>query len=186
MIEFPSIRSAPNYQLATNKAYETLIEFKEFSFPVSIFQVLRKMKSVHLRSYSEVAQRLGITFYEYRSIVSSDYGYSVKDDKKTRFDVFYNDTKDFVVQRFTLAHELGHIVLSHRKDEWVENSEANCFARNFLCPIPAVMELCLKGPYEYCSIFNVSDMMANIAFKYKGADYYNITSTNYTRYNDGI
>lgn len=186
MIEFPNIRSIPNYQLATNKAYEILIEFKEFSFPIDIFQVLRKMEFVHLHSYSEAAQNMGITFSEYASIVSSDYGYSVRYFKRNRFEVFYNDHKEYEVQRFTLAHELGHIVLGHMKDSDVENREANCFARNCLCPIPAIIEMSLKEPSEYCQYFYVSDMMADIAFKYKNIDYYNITASNYTNYNDGV
>lgn len=186
MIEFSNIRSIPNYQLATNKAYEILIEYKEFSFPIGIFQVLRKMKFVQLHSYSEAAQTIGITFPEYTSIVSSDYGYSVRDFKRNRFEVFYNDHKDYAVQRFTLAHELGHIVLGHMKDSDVENKEANCFARNYLCPIPAIIEMDLKGPNEYCQFFYVSDIMADIAFKFKSADYYNITASNYTNYNDGV
>lgn len=186
MIELPNIRLFPNYQLATNKAYETLIENKEFSFPIGIFQVLRKMSSVHLHSYSEVVQKMGITFSEYISIVSSNFGYSVRDFRRNRYEVFYNDTKEDEVQRFTLAHELGHIVLGHIKDGIVENREANCFARNYLCPIPAIIELGLKEPKEYSRNFYVSDVMADIAFKYKDVDYNNITATNYSHFNDGV
>jgi hypothetical protein len=65
----------PDYSLATNMAYRTLITFHEFSFPISIFSVLRAMGNIVVNSYSEVAQRFNITFNEFYELASSDYGF---------------------------------------------------------------------------------------------------------------
>lgn len=186
MIELTNNRLMPNYVLATNQAYKTLIDNREFSFPICIFQVLRKMEGVKLHTYSEAAQHFGLSFNEYKSFASSDYGFSSRYFKLNHFEVFYNDHKDEEVQRFTLAHELGHIVLGHLHDSYAENREANCFARNYLCPIPAIIEMNLQTIQDYCNTFYVSECMADIALNYKKIDYQNITPSNYNNFNDGV
>ena len=70
---------SPDYVLATNMAYKTLLAYREFSFPISIFSVLRGMKNVVVNSYSETAKRFNMTFQEFYELASSDYGFSIRD-----------------------------------------------------------------------------------------------------------
>ncbi len=176
----------PDYHLATNKAYETLIKFKIFSFPITIVSVLRRMHNVCFHSYSEAAEMMGISFTEFWALASSDFGFSVRNSKRNQIEIFYNDHKSESVQRFTLAHELGHVVLEHVQDGKKEDREANCFARNYLCPVPVVQGYNLKTSAEYCKTFFVSDVMANTALVFKNADLYNISDLNYVIYNGGV
>lgn len=176
----------PNYQLATNKAYETLIKHREFSFPIPVFSVLNSMKNICIHSYSEAADMLGVPFDDFFLIASSKFGFSVKNIKTNQIEIFYNNKKSEAVQRFTLAHELGHIILGHKKDTKKEDREANCFARNYLCPIPAVDGFNLSSPDEYCAVFFVSDAMASTAYNFRALDLYHITNSNYMNYNGGV
>jgi hypothetical protein len=43
--------------------------------------------------------------------------------------------------RWTLAHEVGHVCLGHRKDDMVEEREANLFASELLVPELVILEL---------------------------------------------
>ncbi|MCQ2482260.1 MAG: ImmA/IrrE family metallo-endopeptidase [Clostridia bacterium] len=52
--------------------------------------------------------------------------------------VFYNDSVSEVRIRFTLMHELGHIVLGHDKQGRREEAEANYFASQMLVPDSAL------------------------------------------------
>lgn len=178
--------SEPDYSIATNKAYETLINFKEFSFPIGIYSVLQKMKNVRLYTYSQWAQNFRITYDDFLLIAPSYYGFTIIDSKNHNYFVIYNEKKDYTTIRFTLAHELGHIILGHQKDDNNENKEANCFARNFLCPIPAVTELNLNTVSEYMECFYVSEPMAEVAVDLKNCDFINITNSNYRSYNDYV
>ena len=52
--------------------------------------------------------------------------------------VAYNDTQHPYHVRFSLAHELGHIVLEHDSVSSSSDIEANYFASNFLAPRMAI------------------------------------------------
>lgn len=178
--------SESNYVIATNKAYETLIRFHEFSFPVCIFSVIRKMKNIKLYTYSEFAKRHNLSFEEFFQLAPSNFGFTIIEPSTKRYLIIYNEQKDEPIVRFTLAHELGHIVLGHTKDNEKENKEANCYARNYLCPIPAIVEMNLKTINDYVECFYISEPMAEVAVDFRGCDYRNITTSNYNNYNNNV
>lgn len=73
-----------------------------------------------------------------------------------KFGIFYNDSVDKERTRFTIAHEIGHIVLQHteRNDTRIEE-EANYFARCLLAP-PVL--LILKNVKSIEEVRNMSDI----------------------------
>ena len=174
----------PDYCNATNAAYETLIKYKEFSFPIGIFHIFRQINNVRLYTYDQLMSRFGISSENF--LPSSDYGYNICDPIKQRYIVAYNSQKEETSIRFTLAHELGHVVLGHTYDGTVEDKEANCFARNLLCPIPVIKEMNLQTEDEYIDTFYVSEPMAYCAIKHRSSDYYYISTNNYTAVVDNV
>lgn len=119
------------------------------SFPVDLHKIINSLEYT-LRSYREEsnsAERLK----ELR-IISGD-AFLIR-NRKT---IFYNDKVSSQRRiRFTLAHELGHIIL-------VTNNEdlADVFASNLLAPRPVVCALQMHTADEISSFFNVSISMAN-------------------------
>ena len=174
----------PDYSKATNAAYETLIEYKEFAFPIGIFHLFRNLNNLRLYTYDQLMARFGISSENF--FPSSDYGYNICDPVKRRYIVAYNSKKDETTVRFTLAHELGHVILGHTEDGDKQNKEANCFARNLLCPIPAVEGFKVMTPDDYQQIFYVSEPMADVAKRLACNDRYYITPKNYSNYNDHV
>ena len=71
----------------------------------------------------------------------------------TRFLILYNEKQSLALRiRFSVAHELGHILLGHHAETdeekrfdrelyEIQEEEANCFARNLLCPARALEKL---------------------------------------------
>ena len=120
------------------------------SFPVSLKIILRHY-GIRLLSYEDFCK-------EFHCTMETCFAYLGRDgatiEKNGRYLVVYN--KHATPQdrkRFTIAHELGHIFHGHHEELgvhtlrrlWVEKSlyevmedEANCFARNLLCPAIAV------------------------------------------------
>lgn len=176
----------PDYYFATNKAYDLLNKYQDYSYPTPIFSIIRDFDDIKLLSYSEAAKIFNTTFEEFYSIASSQYGFSIKNFSAHQTLILYNDKKDETVIRFTLAHELGHYILFHTKDSENEDKEANCFARNILCPIPVIYELGLTHIHEYVNTFYVSEPMAQVSIDKKLCDYGNITKDNYSMLNDRI
>jgi len=83
--------------------------------------------------YMTFCERHGLDASEFLSKVSPD-GFTLREGR--HYIILYNDAPHIPPgrKRFTLAHELGHYTLRHRRDGEKEEQEANCFARNLLAP----------------------------------------------------
>ena len=175
----------PDYNKATNAAYEELQDYDGKYPQIDIFYLLQNHPKIKLHTFTEIASRLGITVEEFVAELSeSDMGYTVYDRVKERWLIYYNDTKCDTTIRFTIAHELGHIALKHTEDNSITDREANCFARNLLCPVPIRDELDLKTLEDFCSAFGISDRMAKVVMEMNSSDSYYISGYNYGAVND--
>lgn len=142
--------------------------------------VLELMDNVKIITYTEAAKRLHIDFTEFLKNAPSKHGFTIKDKINNKFLVFYNECKNYQTVKFTLAHELGHILLGHNNDDGdIENKEADCFARNFLCSIPIIDALDIYDCEKYSFFFDVSEPMAKVSVKYRYCDLKNISDYNY-------
>lgn len=177
----------PNYELATNAAYIELSQYNGGFPEIDVYSLLYESGNILLKSYDQAARYLNCTHNEFAyNIAQSEYGYTVSDWKQSRHIVYFNNLKDERTIRFTLAHELGHIRLHHIEDNDISDREANCFARNLLCPIQLVKEFGLSNVKEYEECFNISEPCAKAAFAHSVSDYHYITSRNYQVVGDKI
>lgn len=177
----------PDYEKATNAAYELLQRYDGGYPQINIFRLVCNYPNIKLHSFSEIASRLRITVSEFITEFSeSDMGYTVYDKKNKRWLIFYNDTKCVTTIRFTLAHELGHVVLKHEQDNSSTDREANCFARNLLCPLPIRQEFNLITIDDLCSVFCISESMAQVVIDKTKNDLYYISNSNYGNVNSNI
>lgn len=164
-----------NYKRATNAAYRLLLS-QPFSPSVDVFSLIGQYPNCRLLTYRQAVRLFGFTKEHLEGV--STYGFSIVRGEK-RF-ILYNDEVPFSCIRFTLAHELGHMVLGHLREEDEElEKEANCFARNLLCPQPVVKVLNLTDKDEYMAIFNVSAQMASVSLRLRWIDNANIYSDLY-------
>lgn len=175
----------PDYRCATNAAYEILQKYDSCFPQIDIFGIIMSYPNVKVHTYSEAAGMIGLSVYDFaHNVASSEHGFTIYDKNSGHALVFFNDIKSEHTIRFTLAHELGHLVLRHKKDGSVEDREANCFARNLLCPVPLRDELGLKSLDDYCNAFDVSERMARVVIDRTPSDAYYITKSNYNNVND--
>ena len=170
-----------DYGKATNAAYEVLLKYNGYYPIIDIIELISTFNDIHIHTYLELAQRMSMSIIELLNFVPSEYGYTIYDTCKKRWLIFFNNTKDNSTVRFTLAHELGHIVLNHTIDDNVSKQEANCFARNVLCPLPIRNIFRLEKADEYCSCFGISEPMAEATIGRTSSDRFYITQENYNR-----
>jgi len=163
--------SAPDYRKATNMAYRVLCRLGISELPITIFPVINRFPHLRLISYSQCCERHGMSWVELMGLNISDRGYICRKGKRAV--IFYNDRINPEIIRFTLAHELGHYVLGHTEDNSVTDREANCFARNFLCPVPATDCWKLKDVSECCDIFDITPPAAQVVLDKKCLDHIN-------------
>ena len=174
------MRTEPDYEYATNVAYDEL-SYYNGSFPqIDIFELLAGSGDIVLKTYSQAARYLGCSHNEFTyHVAQSEFGFTVTDPVTGTHIIFFNNLKYDKTIRFTLAHELGHIRLGHTEDNEIADKEANCFARNILCPVQIVKEYALSTAEEYAECFGVSLPMAVASLAHFKSDYYYITNRNY-------
>lgn len=119
------------YKKARNASWQALIDNKVDSLPVDVVQIVGNNGITLLKNSQVHGLRLG------------EAGISVFDGKQ--WFIIYDDLLPLGRKRFTVAHELGHIVLGHplvagfharttSKKLPQTESEANIFASRFLAP----------------------------------------------------
>ncbi len=93
----------------------------------------------------------------------------IYDSQRDQYLIIYNEKKNARRIYFSLAHELGHILMNHvfRKDEidhFFMEGEANTFAGNFLAPPILIRETLNGGSWNAQRIarrFRISEESAN-------------------------
>lgn len=119
------------YQNARNAAWQALIDFKVTSLPVQL---------------SAICQSLGIVLLDnthVQELRPTESGLSVRQNGK--WYIVFDDTDNRSKQRFTVAHELGHILMGHalkngfytRQSNLVkpaDETDADMFAARLLAP----------------------------------------------------
>jgi hypothetical protein len=121
----------------------------------------------------KLAEYLGITLIKY-SQMSSDIlqslneNYEVKDGftviricgGECGFTTYYNDLLSLRRQRFTIAHEIKHVIFCETNPTEKDEELANHFARVLLAPSCLALFLMEKGEIDFCRIFNISSEAA--------------------------
>ena len=82
-------------------------------------------------------------------------------------DIYYNDLMYEKRTRFTLMHEIGHIMLDHRVESDIAEKEANFFAKYILAPpilILAHDPTFDMNEFKIRKIFNVSDEISGYIY----------------------
>lgn len=113
-------------------------------------------------AYSKV-KKLNLTFYY--DIMLNNLGFSEK-TQDGEYIIFYDDSQSIGTQRFTISHEIGHILLSHFKyPTSSREKEANMFAARLLMPMCILYECKVKSPSEIMNMCNVSLITAEFRYK---------------------
>lgn len=150
-----------NYIRPIQLSLEVLRDAGIDSFPVSLKKILKQMR-IRLMTYEDYCIYNACSLQQCFDQLGKD-GATIELDGG--YLIVYNSQQSVKERiRFTLAHELGHIAHRHHKELgtkvlrriWVEKSlydvmedEANCFARNLLCPAAAVQYVLRLHGFTY-------------------------------------
>lgn len=172
----------PNYAKATNAAYQLLIRSGALSLFTDVFFIVRNLlESCVLLTYGQACFFYGFSWDDLLEV--SEFGFSVI--RKGKRIILYNETVSLGGIRFTIAHEIGHAALGHIDEhDATAEKEANCFARNLLCPIPFVYGLSVETVQDYTRIFNITECMAKVAFDKRENDRYYISDEHFAIVSD--
>lgn len=193
-----------DYYKAVRASIEVLKKYNFNTIPVDLDLIFDNLKrTIKKSSYSKFANKGGLSIEEVCEYFESDLGACAYDRKHERYVIYYNDTKsNHGLDRFTIAHELGHVFLRHydeidgdvllrktmteEKYQRFEN-EASCFARNLLSPVPLVERVTdIESDFnqqELQDAFDISYLAATNRIRFYTLDKYRITSDDYNYFN---
>lgn len=160
-----------NYDRAVKESIKLLQLYDIDQAPINLDQLLDCLSlTVECIPYSRFAEEAECDIETTSLFFESDLGAVAYNRSREKYKIYYNDTKNNRgLERFTIAHELGHIFLGHHQNSktnillrknisdaqyQIYEKEANCFARNLLSPIPLV-ERVTDIKQDYC----VTDIM---------------------------
>ena len=122
-----------NYIKARNKASEILILQESIDFPIDIYNILIPNKKIIFSTYQKYADKVGVTIDEISC--NGEFNDAMVIKQKDTYLILYNDDlKNKGRVLWSLAHELGHIVLDHKNQGEKEEVEAHTFASQLLLP----------------------------------------------------
>lgn len=147
-----------NNQHITRMTLETFKTCDTRSFPFDCRQALQEY-GYRVFTYQELGRK-NPELYEL-CISCSDEAYR---DAAARI-VAYNNTRPWRRIRFSLAHELGHIVLEHKQETAGNETAANAFASRLLAPRIAIHHAKCANHAEVAHIFELSLKAADYAFQ---------------------
>lgn len=126
------------------------------TFPVDCFCILENYK-YRLYTYSEIRDQ-NEKLYE----ICLNYSHDAFRDGLSRI-IAYNERMSPLRVRFSLMHELGHILLRHKGENPLLEDEANYFASNLLAPRAVIRHHDLKTADQIHDLFALSYQASNLA-----------------------
>lgn len=158
------VLSSRRYDEIKEEITELYEDYNVCSLPIDCFSLARRM-NITLVPYSTLTGNRLITAYK----ISSDGFHTLlerKSDGMLIWVIFYNDSNCWERQRFTIMHEIGHIVLDHHEESDLAEAEANFFAKYSLAPPPLVHELEIEDYYDMAVKFDLSLTCAMYCMSY--------------------
>lgn len=153
-----------DYKTARDAAWQTLIRFNVSKLPVRISDGIKQMEIV-LAPYSKSESFL--TGIGLAALLRETDGLSIR--LQGKYYIFYRGDMTPGRQRFTVAHELGHIVLGHldeqthttrnrepQKDDAPIEQMANVFASRLLAPACVIHDLNASTPERISELCDIS------------------------------
>ena len=143
------------YEVIKQNVVKMFIDNDIRRIPIDCFEICQKM-CIELKKYSQLTPEA----LQKAKEISED-GFCLLVEKGPipfaflQWYIFYDDTKSRERIRFTIMHEIGHIVLGHTEHSQLAESEANFFAKYSLAPPPLVHKI---QPEDYMDISTAFDL----------------------------
>ena len=156
-----------DHKRAAEAAHRVLTKLGVSRLPVRPMEILRRCRHTRIMTFREAAEMTEISEETLLRMCADADAMTLRsmEGEQCRYLVCFREGGNPARLNFTLAHELGHIILRHRDNSPDEEAEADLFAECLLCPDPAVEMT--KDPEVLARLCYVSRCTAEIARRRK-------------------
>lgn len=150
------------YYSISHLARDFLIQNSIHSLPVSLNTII---KNNHWQTISYDKLKT-IDNDIYNNLMKNNLGFTIATDNNQYF-ICYDDRQSIRRQRFTIAHEIGHIALKHFNSNSIyREQEASIFAAKLLMPMCVLYECKVASVKEIKELCLVSKISAQYRFEH--------------------
>jgi len=171
------------HSFVLNKVLQTYSLLPYIKFPLNPKYIIDMMPNCRIMTYQDFASLNNCTINDVETLCESSTGCTHYDLENDRYLVLYNTSYDYYNegrQRWTLSHELGHIVCDHLKSKAINHipegrdwkldtsgfeSEADLFTAQLLAPFPLfeILDIHSASDIQFC--FGLSVEASKIRYK---------------------
>lgn len=139
------------YKDVRNMVWKVLTQYQLFDFPIDTI---------------ELSERIGIEIRTAETLPQNVYSVSLK--KGNNIYILFQPSENEGTNRFTIAHELGHILMGHTTEKGAtpyQEEEANIFASRLLAPMIVIKHNHIESAEQLATFFGLSLEAAKIRFE---------------------
>jgi len=161
---------------------------KRFRLPYGRYEEIKKIASSKIEEWGitqlpyncfSLCQSLGISLRRYSNqdestkqklmkISEDAFCYAFNENGFLVRGIAYNDKMPKRRIRFSIMHEIGHIVLDHTEHSQLAEAEANFFAQYMLVPTPTLQYILPLAVSKVSFLYNISEECAkNVIIQFK-------------------
>lgn len=157
------------YHFVNHKVLTVYSMLEKITFPINVKEIISLFDNIKYVSYADFAQMTGVSIDEVSKACESKDGCSIYERSKCRYLIICNEStsnnNNLGRQRWTAAHELGHILCEHHINNMLNKEqkefEADYFAAMLLSPFPLFEQLGINSPESVKNMFGLSLQAAN-------------------------
>lgn len=153
------------YKSSRDLAWKIILEMGFTELPIKVSAICRKL-GIEIRSYNKSKLLIEKYHLEYKTRKTDGFTLGING----RCIIFYNDSCSKQRNRFTIAHELGHILLGHVPQKGVYlatfskgsslEQQANVFASRLLAPVCVLKEVGIISVKQIAELCGISETAA--------------------------
>lgn len=151
------------YEQIKQKVVTLFAMVGEKSVPIDPFAITEKL-GFHVIAYSALGEA-----GKAACLKRAESGFKLhleSFDGTSTWYIYYNDSKPWGHVRFTILHEIGHIILEHLQESDIAEAEANFFAKFAIAP-PMLVNLIRPNDYmDIADMFGLSNESALYSWNY--------------------
>lgn len=153
-----------DYRLIDKTAIELRIDYGFLEEKIDVFALARKL-NMHLIPYSYLNDEQKEKIGAMDEFLKDGFTVMRCINGQWEFYTFYDDSVSKYRQRFTIAHEIKHVVFLEKEPDQKQEDLADHFARFLLAPSFLVMKYVHLSPFDVSDAFDISFEAAMYALK---------------------
>ena len=162
------------YKVSRDLAWKIILDMGFTKLPIKVSAICRKL-GIQVRSYEKAKKLLKRHQLEHKTLEIDGFTLGIDG----RYTILFNEHCSIQRNRFTVAHELGHILLGHvpkdgihitainrepsSKDNPLEQ-QANVFASRLMAPLCVLKSLRINDVKDIAKLCDISETAAQFRF----------------------